>query len=194
VGNKHDPKLSDELKVLIIYWSATGNTEQVVNAIQRGLVNEKITPKVIKLPVVEEVELYEYDLVLLGSPSYMFLPPEPVQQFIRKKMKYHREHGDVRPCAPKVPGKTAVVFCTYSGPHTGINEAIPACKYLGQFFEHLGFEIAGEWYIVGEFHGHDDLSTKGVLGDIRGRPNEQDLSKVENDVRELVKSVRSVSQ
>jgi flavodoxin len=189
VNIEHNPKSSDELKVLVIYWSATGNTEKVANAIRRGLVKEKVTPKVIKLPEAEEMDLYEYDLVLLGSPSYMFLPPEPVQQFVKKKMKHHNERGDIKLCALKVPGKTAVVFCTYSGPHTGINEAIPVGKYLGQFFEHLGFQVAGEWYIVGEFHGRNDLSTKGVLGDIRGRPNEPDLTKVENDVREIIKSI-----
>ncbi|MCX5908895.1 MAG: hypothetical protein NTY64_17400 [Deltaproteobacteria bacterium] len=31
-----------------------------------------------------------------------------------------------------------LIFCTYSGPQTGINEAIPAGKFAGQFFEHLG--------------------------------------------------------
>lgn len=193
VDNKNNPKSSAELKVLIIYWSATGNTEKVANTIQKSLVSEKVTPKVIKLPEAEEVELYEYDLVLLGSPSYMWHPPEPVQHFVKEKMEHHRKRGDIKLCAPKVPGKRAVVFCTYSGPHTGINEAIPAGKYLGQFFEHLGFEVAGEWYIVGEFHGHNDLSTEGLLGDIRGRPNEQDLSKVENDVRQLIRSVCPVS-
>ena len=81
------------------------------------------------------------------------------------------------------------MFCTYSGPHTGINEAIPVGKYMGQFFEHLGFEVAREWYIVGEFHGREDHSTMGKLGDIRGRPNEQDLAGVESDVSELVSSI-----
>jgi flavodoxin len=193
VDNKNNPKSSDELKALIIYWSATGNTEKVANTIRDSLISEKVTPEVIKLPEAKEVDPYEYDLILLGSPSYGWHPPEPVQQFIKKKMDYHVKSGDIKPCAPKVPGKTAVVFCTYSGPHTGINEAIPACKYLGQFFEHLGFEVAGEWYIVGEFHGRHDMSTQGLLGDIRGRPNEQDLSKVENDVRQLIRSICQVS-
>lgn len=47
---------------------------------------------------------------------------------------------------------------------------------------------------MGEFHGHEELSTKGKLGDIRGRPNEQDLSKVESDVRALIKSLQADSK
>jgi flavorubredoxin len=191
--NNRDKNPSTELKALIIYWSATGNTEKVANAIQRGLDKEKVTTTLSKIPESEVEELYDYDLVFIGSPSYQFLPPKPMLRYVDNKMKHHRERGDIKLCAPKVPGKTAVIFCTYSGPHTGVNEAIPACKYLGQFLEHIGFEVAAEWYIAGEFHGHDELSTKGKLGDIRGRPNERDLSKVENDVRKLIKSMHTAS-
>ena len=107
VNIKHNPKSSTELKVLIIYWSATGNTEKVVNAIQKGLVSEKVTPKVIKLPEAEEVELYEYDLVFIGTPSYSWQAPKPVQKYIEAKMDYHRKRGDIKLCAPKLPGKRA---------------------------------------------------------------------------------------
>ena len=86
-----------------------------------------------------------------------------------------------------------LIFCTYSGPHTGINEAIPAGKYAGQFFEHLGFTVLDEWYIVGEFHGNERASTMGRLGDIRGRPNQQDLAQVQRDVSELVQSIQTTS-
>ena len=192
-NNRQKRKLSSELKTLIIYWSATGNTEKVANAIRRSLSREEVKPILKNITEAIDEELYEYDLVFLGSPSHQWLPAEPVQHFIREKLNHHGELGHIRPCAPKIPGKAAVVFCTYSGPHTGLNEVIPAGKYLGQFFEHLGFEVVGEWYIVGEFHGHQDLSTEGKLGDIRGRPNEQDLSKVESDVCKLIKSLRAES-
>jgi len=191
VKNEQKHKPGSELKALIIYWSATGNTEKVANAIRRGLEQENVKPALRNIAEAMEEELYEYDLVFLGSPSYRCLPPEPVQHFVEEKMKHHRELGDIKLGAPKVPGKTAVVFCTYSGPHTGVNEAIPAGKYLGQLFEHLGFEVAGEWYVVGEFHGREEFSTVGRLGNIKGRPNEQDLAKVENDVGGLVRSIRA---
>jgi len=192
--NQQD-QTNPELKALIIYWSATGNTEKVANAIRRSLEREKVRPTLRKITEAVEEELYEYDLVFLGSPTHDFLPPKPVQRFVKEKMKHHRERGDVKPCAPRVPGKTGVVFCTFSGPHTGVREAIPVGKYIGQFLEHLGFEVAGEWYIVGELHGHGELlnNTRGKLGDIRGRPDEQDLATVENNVSELVRSMRVCS-
>jgi hypothetical protein len=133
-------------------------------------------------------DLYTYEMVFLGAPSFMWQPPTPVQDYIKAKMDYYRKRGDIKLCAPKVPGKKAVVFVTYSGPHTGTNEAVPVGKYLGQFFEHLGFELVAEWYVVGEFHSSEENSTKGRLGDIRGRPNQQDLDNIARDVNELLKA------
>jgi FMN-dependent NADH-azoreductase len=180
-----------DLKVLIIYWSATGNTEKVAFAIQQALAREGIKPVIKKVGEAAEEELYNYNLVFLGAPSYMWQPPAPVQEYVKAKMDYYRKRGSIKLCAPKVPGKKAVVLVTYSGPHTGIEEAIPVGKYLKQFFEHLGFDLVGEWYVVGEFHGSEENSTKGRLGDIRGRPNRQDLSEVESNVSTLIKSIRS---
>jgi flavorubredoxin len=179
------------MKALILYWSATGNTEKIANTIKNSLAEGKIDMDVVKITEEKDVDLLEYDLVFLGSPSYQFLPPDPVLKFAKNRMKYYHEHGDIKINAPKVPGKYAVIFCTFSGPHTGVNEAIPVAKYLGQFFEHIGFEVMDEWYNVGEFHGRDLFSTEGRMGNIIGRPNEEDLAEVAKKVRELVTSISS---
>jgi len=72
-----------------------------------------------------------------------------------------------------------------------VNEAIPAGKYVGQLFEHIGFTVLDEWYILGEFHGSEARSTRGKLGDIKGRPNEEDLQKVREEVVRLVKDLQT---
>ena len=74
-----------------------------------------------------------------------------------------------------------VVYCTYGGAHTGSNEAVPAVKFMGQLFDHLGFEIVAEWYFIGEYPAHGrmkDYSALGRLGNIKGRPNDADLEEV----------------
>jgi flavorubredoxin len=179
-----------DLKVLVLYWSASGNTEKVANSIRKALLQDGANPLFKKIDEHADEELLQYDLIFLGAPSYSYQPPEPVLRFVKKKMNLHRERGDIKLGAPKIAGKTAVVFCTYSGPHTGINEVTPVGDYLGQFFEHLGFEVAAKWYVVGEFHGEEALSTQGRLGDIRGRPNQQDLTQVEDNVHKIISSLR----
>ena len=177
------------MKALILYWSATGNTEKIADAIYNTLIEEKVNVERKKIAEAGDTDICDYDLVLLGCPSYQFLPPDPVLNYVKGKMKFHSERGDVKLNAPKVPGKSAVVFCTYSGPHTGINEAIPVGKYLGQFFEHIGYDVKDEWYTVGEFHGRNEFSSTGRLGNILGRPNEADITEIKQKVQALVNSL-----
>ncbi len=169
---------------LIIYWSKTGNTEKVANAIKQGL-EEYGAHVVLKKPEeAEDIDYFDYDLVCVGAPSYSWNPPEPMTNFLKKKLAAYRQQGKIKPSAPKVPGKNALIFVTYSGPHTGIDEATPAGKDMGQYFEHIGFTIIDEWYILSEFHGSLENSTKGRMGDIRGKPTAEDLQKIkENSVR-----------
>lgn len=97
-------------------------------------------------------------------------------EFLNHTREKYGEAGQIKPSSPRRPGKKAVVYCTYGGGHTGVNEAIPAAKFMGQLFDHLGYDIIGEWFFVGEFHGRlQHLSTTGRLGNIAGRPNDSDL-------------------
>jgi multimeric flavodoxin WrbA len=183
------------MKALIIYWSKTGNTEKVAQAIKQGMEAVHAEVRSMRLEEAEAMitsettDFYAYDVVCFGFPSYRWSPPKPVDQFLNEKYAHYRKQGRVKVGAPKVPGKHVLIFCTYSGPHTGINEAIPAGKYAGQFFEHLGFTVVDEWYVVGEFHGSEESSTLGRLGDIRGRPNAQDLEKVREDAMRLAREL-----
>lgn len=174
------------MKAAIVYWSKTGNTEKVALAIRGGLEEAGVEVLFSKAEEADEIDLFDYDLVCLGFPTYQWHPPEPMAAFIKRKFSEYREQGRVKLAAPRVPGRNALIFCTYSGPHTGINEAIPAGKYAGQFFEHLGFTVLDEWYVLGEYHGSPERSTRGRMGDIRGRPNEDDLRKVKQDLSNLL--------
>jgi hypothetical protein len=178
------------MEAIIIYWSKTGNTEKVAQAIEEALEEAGIEVSLKRVEDAGEVDFYGYDLVCVGFPSYQWRPPKPMDAFLNSKLKAYRRQGRVKVGAPQVPGKHALIFCTYSGPHTGIREAVPAGLYAGQFFEHLGFAVLGEWYVVGEYHGSEEASTQGRLGDIRGRPDEQDLQKVRQDVLSLVDTMK----
>jgi flavorubredoxin len=170
---------------LVIYWSKTGNTEKVAKAIEQGLTESGLQVTVKKPEDAEALDYFDYDLVCIGCPSYSWHPPEPMTNFLKKKFAQYRQNGRIKPSAPKVPGKNALVFVTYSGPHTGVAEATPVGKDIGQYFEHLGFNIIDEWYVLSEFHGSLEYSTQGRLGDIRGRPTAEQLQVLRYDAKRV---------
>lgn len=178
------------MKAAVIYWSKSGNTEKVALAIKAGLEASGAGVTYRRVEEGGDLDWFEYDLVCVGFPSYQWLPPEAMMQYLKDKMTAYRQQGRVKVGSPRIPGKHALVFCTFSGPHTGIHEAIPAGKYVGQFFDHLGFNVVDEWYVVGEFHGREDNSTRGRMGDIRGRPTREELEKIREDTIRLVTGLK----
>lgn len=171
---------------LVIYWSKSGNTKKVATAIQQGLEDAELEVTMKEPYEAEDIDFFNYDLVCVGSPSYSWHPPEPMDKFLKNKFAKYRQQEKIKPNAPRAPDKNVLIFITYSGPHTGLDEAIPAGKYIGQFFDHLGFKVLAEWYILSEFHGSLENSTLGRMGDIRGKPTKQELEKITKDTTELV--------
>lgn len=169
----------------MIYWSKTGNTEKVATAIKQGLEEAGVQVTMQKPEEAEDIDYFDFDLVCVGAPSYSWHLPEPMTNFLKKKFAAYRQQSKVKPSAPKVPGKNALIFVTYSGPHTGIEEATPVGKDMRQFFEHIGFNVIDEWYVLSEFHGSLENSTKGRMGDIRGKPTKEDLQKIKEDAKRV---------
>jgi multimeric flavodoxin WrbA len=172
---------------LIIYWSKTGNTEKVAKAIKQGLEEANIQVTFKRIEEAETIDYFNYDLVCAGCPSYSWHPPEPMTNFLKKKFAEHRQNGKIKPSAPKVAGKNTLVFVTYSGPHTGLAEATPVGKDIGQYFEHIGFTVLDEWYVLSEFHGSLEHSTQGRLGDVRGKPTSEQLQVIKDDAKRIGK-------
>ena len=174
---------------LIVYWSSTGNTQKVASAIKEGLENAQFKVDLKKPLDAEGIDFFDYDLVCGGSPSIEWQPAKPMADFLAAKLAFYRNQGKIKLCAPKVAGKNALIFCTYSGPHTGIDEAAPAGKRMMQYFEHFGFSVVGEWYVLSEYHGREEWSTKGKMGNIIGKPTSEDLVYIKNETEKLAKSL-----
>jgi len=117
-----------------------------------------------------------------------------MQEWLGQRAKESMEEfggsGILKPGAPRLAMKYAAVYCTFGGSHTGISEAVPAVKYMGQLFDHLGFTISAEWYLPGAYGVSklDHHNTRGRLGDIRNRPDERDLFDVAQKVKGLIAS------
>jgi flavorubredoxin len=176
------------IKSLILYWSSGGNTKKVAKAIEMALLLNDISVNIIEINEDMDIDLFEFDLVFFGAPSYNMLPPEPVMKYIKYSMS---KYCNRQLRAPKCYGKYAVVFCTYAGIHTGINEAYTAGKYMAQFFEHLGFCVLDEWYTVGDIRGWEEGTRFGRLGDISNRPNKTDLQVIHQETLDILKGLNN---
>ena len=176
------------MKVLNLYYSQGGNTARVAERISQAAAEAGHEVDTVVVDAEIDVDVLAYDVVFAGSGVYQWLPGKPLMAGFGALLKRYSEAGEVKPCSPRRSGKKAVVYCTYGGPHTGVNEAVPAAKWMGQLFDHLGIEVVAEWYVVGAFHGESHpMGTGGRLGDVRGRPSEDDLRAVAEQVRGILR-------
>jgi len=177
------------MKILNLYFSSTGNTEKVAQKIAEIAQSEGHQVETLRITEGIDIDFLRYDFVFAGSGVYEWLPGAPVIKLFSELRKKYVKEGKIKPVSPRLPDKKVVVYCTYGGAHTGINEAIPAVKYMAQLFDHLGFGILDEWYFVGEYvpEKFKDFNLIGRLGDIRGRPNEDDLRVVAEKVKGILK-------
>ncbi len=177
------------MKVLNIYHSTTGNTEKVAKIIDETIKTLGHNIDSFKVRKDLDIDLLQYDFIFAGSGVYQWLPGKPMIDFITRIRSHYVEKGEILPGSPRRTNRKAIIYCTYGGAHTGVNEAIPAVKFMGQLFDHLGIEVVDEWYIVGEYlpEKYKSFSTEGRLGDITGRPDEHDLKEIAERVKGILK-------
>ena len=86
------------MKVLVTYFTKSGNTEKLARAIYDGQ-KEKATLDIVPLKEVQSVD--EYDLIFCGFPVHSSSIPVPVEKFIRnvpenKCTAFFATHGSLR--------------------------------------------------------------------------------------------------
>ena len=77
------------LTVLILYYSKTGNTEEMAKSVEEGAKSEGI--RVIRKRVnrASPKELLKADGIILGSPNYYGTMAAEMKAFIDKSVQYH---------------------------------------------------------------------------------------------------------
>ena len=77
-------------RILIIYYSKTGNTARMADYIAEGVKKEKdIEVEVKTVKETKVTELLDTDAIILGSPTYYGSMAAEIKQFIDESVKFH---------------------------------------------------------------------------------------------------------
>ncbi len=107
------------MKSLVIYFSQTGNTQRIAQAIQKGINETRTHCDIARIQDVNREDLADYDLIGLGSPVWHRREPLNVLNFVEYKLR-------------SLEGKLGFVFCTH-GLYPGhfLGRMVPALKLEG---------------------------------------------------------------
>ena len=97
-------------RVLITYYSRTGNTEKMARLVAEGA--REVEGVEIELKRVEELspdDLLTYDGIIIGSPVYYGTMAAAVKELLDRSVKHHR----------KLKGKVGGAFASSGGPGGG---------------------------------------------------------------------------
>ncbi|MEM1557565.1 MAG: NAD(P)H-dependent oxidoreductase [Thermoproteota archaeon] len=103
------------MRVLITYYSESGNTEKMARAVAEGA--KEVKGVVTTLKRVEETslkDLVESDVIIVGSPTYYGLMAAPVKRLLDESVKIHG----------KLEGKVGGAFTSSGGSATGAETAL----------------------------------------------------------------------
>lgn len=124
-------------KVLVAYYSRSGNTEKMAKMIAEGLSKKGVSVDLITVDKVNIDSLPQYDGYIIGSPNYFGTMAAEVKKFIDESVKYYR----------KIEGKLVAAF-TSTGMIGGGGETV-CLDILKAFLIHgclcLGFTRLGHY-------------------------------------------------
>ncbi|MFX1320984.1 MAG: flavodoxin family protein [Promethearchaeota archaeon] len=169
------------MKILITYFSQTGNTEKVAISMKEALTNEEVD----LLPVknVDPTNLSTYDLIFLGSGVYASRAHNSVVNLIKN--------------APDLPPKFAF-FCThqsldfYQKPFIKINKIFEKnnCKLLGTFDcvgENLGIPKETQIAMLNRLPEEQRKKAEEDWKKSKDRPNNDDLENAKKFTQSIIK-------
>jgi flavodoxin len=157
------------MKILITYYSDTGNTKKVAEMIKEGILGHKVD--LLPVKQVDPLSLESYDLVFLGSGIYAYAINRKITSLIKK--------------APKLPQKF-VYFYTHESP----NPWPDAFKSIEKYITQNDCEILGVFECRGENLKMSDEQRQQAMKNlsseekqewekqfqlVKGRPNAEDL-------------------
>lgn len=155
------------MKSIVVYFSQTGSTRKVAQAIHRGMQAGSGQCDLVKMKGMDAARLADYDLIAFGSPVWGGVPMN-VRLFMGS--------------APALTGKHAVAFCTHGIlPELFFPQAVALAKKKGMVL--IGMN---DWY------GSVFRPTLPKPYFTDGHPDEIDLAEAEAFGKEMVELSRRI--
>jgi NAD(P)H dehydrogenase (quinone) len=76
-------------KVLVCYYSKTGNTEKMAQIIAEAMKREDLAVHLRRVDDTKVDDLLDYDCIVLGSPTYYGSMAWPIKKLLDESVKYH---------------------------------------------------------------------------------------------------------
>ena len=172
------------MKILVTYFSQTGNTEKVARAIQE----EAAQGNEVELKKLEEVspgDVVNYDFIFLGSPLHAANLAAPVKEFLGNVQtgSDQKMAGFITHSAPAYPEQAMDSF----------TEPIKtACKEKGfeykGCFDCQGFLTEAIHEMVKKSQNLTDEQWAESVKQMTGHPDEEDLKNARAFAKEVLKS------
>jgi flavodoxin len=173
----------NELKVLVTYFSNTGNTEKVAQSIKNGLEGQNVDLRPVK--EVEPSSLKEFDIIFLGSGIYA--------------SRVNKSLSDLINTTQELP-QNFVFFCT----HASADSYQDGFKLVKRALKKSGSNILGEFDCCGDNLGIPEATRNSMLEKLppekrkeaekyqqwlKGRPNDEDLMKAKEFAQSVIKKL-----
>jgi len=81
-------------KILICYYSRSGNTKKMAYLIQKGAMEEDVEVDTKEVKEVKPEDLKKYDGIVIGSPTYYGGPASQIKDLLDRSVKYHGDLQD----------------------------------------------------------------------------------------------------
>ncbi|MCM8795800.1 MAG: NAD(P)H-dependent oxidoreductase [Candidatus Omnitrophica bacterium] len=76
-------------KILVVYFSQTGNTRKMAEAVKEGVEKEGIEVNLKELKDIKADDLLKYEGLIIGSPTYYGTMAAEIKQLLDDSVKFH---------------------------------------------------------------------------------------------------------
>lgn len=122
------------MKILVAYYSRSGHTKKMAEAIARGVKEENVTCDVKEIAKVSVDQLLDYDGLIFGSPTYYGQMAAGVKKLFDESVKHHG----------KLAGKVGGAFTSCGAAGCGGETAV--LSILNAFLIH-GMIVIGDAHL-----------------------------------------------